>query len=117
MTILFGYETEKDVREHLLGEWEVPKEELDKYEILFALVDYPSYEGSAYLILREKATGKLYDANGSHCSCHGFEGQFKPQETDPQAFCKYDFYLDDHDKGEVLKSLKALAIELLKAPK
>lgn len=38
-----------------------------------------SYCGSSF-VLYEK-NGKLFEVNGSHCSCYGLEGQWKPEET------------------------------------
>jgi len=107
--ILFGYEKKQDVIKHFTDEWEVEKSEIEKYRILFALVDYPDYEGLAYYVLQEKATGKLFDVSGSHCSCHGFEGQFEPQETDIRAIEKYEFYrLEDHNNEEVKLRIKEI---------
>ena len=38
-----------------------------------------SYEGRAFvLIVRD---GKLYEINGSHCSCYGFEDQWSEEPT------------------------------------
>ena len=48
-------------------------------EILLADYTYEDYSGSAY-VLFERA-GKLYEVVGSHCSCFGLEGQWKPEET------------------------------------
>ncbi len=48
-------------------------------EILFASYGGGSYEGDAFLLYRQD--GKLYEVNGSHCSCYGLEGQWEPEET------------------------------------
>src|ERR1700756_4478230 len=78
----------------------VPK----KSEVLFASYGGGSYEGDALVIF--KHDGKLYEVNGSHCSCYGLEGQWKPEETSVEAlamrkkktdedYCYH--YLSDHD--------------------
>lgn len=48
-------------------------------QILYASYEQESYEGSSFVLF--KRGGKLYEVNGSHCSCMGLEGQWKPEET------------------------------------
>lgn len=57
--------------------------ELDGANVLLASYGTPSYEGYAF-VLFERA-GKLYEVNGSHCSCYGLEGQWEPEETTAEA--------------------------------
>ena len=55
---------------------------LDKYKnvnILFASYNYENYSGEAWVLFEQN--GKLYEVNGSHCSCYGLEGQWEPEET------------------------------------
>jgi hypothetical protein len=59
--------------------FEISDKELKGCEIIFADYDTPPYEGSAHVIFRKG--GKLYEVNGSHCSCYGLEGQWVPEET------------------------------------
>ncbi len=49
-------------------------------EVLAALYETGSYEGSAEVIYRRG--DKYYVASGSHCSCYGLEGQWEPEEYD-----------------------------------
>ena len=49
--------------------------------ILFATYTYENYEGSAWVLFYNEEDGKLYEVNGSHCSCYGLEGQWEPEET------------------------------------
>ena len=37
------------------------------------------YEGNAYVLFEKN--GMLYEVCGIHCSCHGLENQWEPQET------------------------------------
>lgn len=48
-------------------------------EILYAGYEYQDYSGSAFVLYERD--GKLYEVNGSHCSCYGLEGQWRPEET------------------------------------
>ena len=62
------------------------KEALKKYsdkKILFASYGYANYSGDAWVLFEKE--GKLFEVNGSHCSCYGLEGQFEPEETDLKA--------------------------------
>ena len=58
------------------------KQALKKHKedkILFASYTYEGYEGSAWVLFTNQ--GKLYEVNGSHCSCNGLEGQWEPEEV------------------------------------
>lgn len=55
--------------------------DLSTYDLLGVQFEYGSYEGSAFVLLREKATGDLYCVEGGHCSCFGFEGQWSVERT------------------------------------
>lgn len=48
-------------------------------EVLLASYSYQDYSADAFVLFRK--AGKLYEVNGSHCSCHGLEGQWEPEET------------------------------------
>lgn len=52
-------------------------------EILYAWYDTGNWEGDAFVIFMEN--GKLFEVNGSHCSCYGLEGQWSPEETSLKA--------------------------------
>lgn len=55
------------------------KPEFKGAEILLASYGTPSYEGYAFVLFRRD--GKLFEVNGSHCSCYGLEGQWDPEEV------------------------------------
>ena len=55
------------------------KEPKHEGKILFAVYDYFDYSGKAFILYY--LSGKLYEVNGSHCSCFGLEDQWKPEET------------------------------------
>ena len=58
------------------GRYDIDREGVD---ILYACYETPPYEGYAWVVF-EKG-GKLYEVNGSHCSCMGLEGQWEPEEV------------------------------------
>lgn len=53
--------------------------ELEDIEWIFATTSYRDYSGDAFVLF--KRNGKLWEVNGGHCSCYGFEGQWSPEET------------------------------------
>lgn len=55
----------------------------DDIEILLAYYLYEDYSGRAFVLFKQN--GKLYEVNGSHCSCYGLEGQWDPEETTVEA--------------------------------
>jgi len=58
------------------------KESLKDVNILFAVYQPGCYCGDAFVLYEEN--NNLYEVNASHCSCHGLEGQWNPEETTPQ---------------------------------
>ena len=56
-------------------------------DILVAYYGDESYEGYAYVLFMKN--GKLYEVCGGHCSCHGLEGQWDPEETSWDVIDKY----------------------------
>lgn len=58
------------------------KEALEKHKgekILFASYGCANYEGDAWVLFSKD--GRLYEVNGSHCSCYGLEDQWTPEEV------------------------------------
>ena len=51
--------------------------------VLFAWYGYGDYCGSAFVLFEND--DKLYEVNGSHCSCYGLEGQWDPEEVNVEA--------------------------------
>lgn len=70
-------------------------------KILFAYYSYYSWTGMAFVLFEQD--GKLYEVNGSHCSCYGLEGQWDPEETTVKALSMRKF---DFDKAELCRVLK-----------
>lgn len=76
-------ETDQQIRDHWVSSWEITKEEADKYNPIAAYESVGSYgcDSSAWFLIQSRETGDLFEVHGSHCSCYGFEGQFKPEAT------------------------------------
>jgi hypothetical protein len=96
--------TVKEIRDHLVEEYEATRDEVNKYEILVAYESVGSWgcDSSSFFLLREKKTGKLYEVHGSHCSCMGFEGQFSPEKTTKTYLksSKFNFWCGGYDGNE-----------------
>ena len=85
-------------------DWEEEKakmdEALEKHKnetILFATYEVEGYEGSAWVLFYDEEKKKLFEVNGSHCSCMGLEGQWEPEETTLEALA---FRLEKGELGE-----------------
>jgi hypothetical protein len=80
----------------MLGDFRIDKSALDGAEVLLASYTYEDYSGHAFVLFWRD--GKLYEVNGSHCSCHGLEAQsycdnenrtqWEPEETSKEALEK-----------------------------
>ena len=98
--------SEDEVKKHIVSSYEADEKEVEKYEILIAYESVGSWgcDSSSWFLLKEKATGKLFETYGSHCSCYGFEGQFEPEETTVEYLQSDKFYLScggyDNSDGE-----------------
>ena len=59
---------------------------LDNLDVLIAYESVGSWgcDSSSFFLFKDKE-GKLYEMHGSHCSCYGFEDQFRLEETESKA--------------------------------
>ena len=83
--------------------------ELCNYRILVAYESVGSWgcDSSGFFLFRRISDGALFEMHGSHCSCYGFEGQYKLEETCVEALkmrCTLDgsetcFYLGAYDNN------------------
>lgn len=109
--IFDGLLTQKQIREKIVAEFEADEKEVAKYEYLVAYVDYGSYEGSGWILMRDKETGLLFENHSSHCSCYGNEGQFSPEPCTIEylksdKFSMYSYGDEERAVREYLKKLK-----------
>lgn len=75
-----GFEDWEDVRRHF------EMDEKEPTEVILARYDQECYEGSALVIYRRGR--RYYEVSGGHCSCHGLEGQWDPEEYTRGTFRK-----------------------------
>lgn len=75
--------TEEEIKEGIVISYETSAKNVNKYDIIIAYQSVGDYgcDSSSFFLLRNKKTKKLYENHGSHCSCYGFEGQWKPELT------------------------------------
>jgi hypothetical protein len=76
-------------QEAMIHDFEIDMSVLEGCEVLLASYNQECYEGSAFVLYRKD--GKLYEVNGSHCSCFGLEGQWEPEETSIDALRKREW--------------------------
>lgn len=108
--------SQDEVKKHISSNYDYPLDKLEKYEVLVAYESVGSYgcDSSSWILLKDKATGDLYENHASHCSCYGFEDQFEPESTTVEYLQSDKFYFccggyDDNDEDN-----KKLVKEYLK---
>ena len=74
---------------------------LEGLDILIAYESVGSWgcDSTSFYLFKDKA-GKLYEMHGSHCSCYGFEDQFKLEETERQAL----WYRMNEGRGNIFST-------------
>lgn len=65
------------------NDFSINSEELKGAKVHVAYYGQGDYEGTAFVLFSKG--GKLWEVNGSHCSCFGLEGQWDPEETTVEA--------------------------------
>lgn len=102
--------------DEMISDWEIPADKIvpiSDADVIVAAYGGGAYEGAAFVLF--KHDGKLYEVNGSHCSCFGLEGQWNPEETFYETLAKRDpeYTFDTIDDGckvwaEMLEEVKAM---------
>jgi len=69
--------------EEMVGDFSESIEVLKGAKVLYALREYGDYDGWCFVLFKRDA--KLWEVNGSHCSCYGLEEQWDPEETSVEA--------------------------------
>jgi hypothetical protein len=98
--------TEDDI----VSEFEITKDQLDGVKLLAAVYECADYEGSAFVLFERD--GKLYEVNGSHCSCYGLEGQWEPTITTWAALAKREFSAYQTPDTEWRDEMKSVALRM-----
>ena len=77
-----------DNKQEMCNDFGIKLDEVENAEIFLAYYDNEDYEGYAFVLFKQD--GKLYEVNGSHCSCYGllesnyngdYNTQWEPEET------------------------------------
>jgi len=71
--------TEEGLEDHINYSFETTIPNDAKFIIAYESVGNWGCDSSAWFLF--VSGGKMYEVYGSHCSCYGFEGQWKPDET------------------------------------
>lgn len=66
------------VKEDVLNDFEI-SDTTENINILFASYGVGNWSGDAWVLFEQD--GRLYEVNGSHCSCCGLENQWEPEEV------------------------------------
>jgi hypothetical protein len=110
--------TNEKLLEQIAIDWELSTEQVA--EISGAKVHYHDYAPGSYcgsaITVWEK-DGKLFEANGSHCSCFGLEDQWSPEETTWLALSTRGWEFEDSyyewDQEQAKKFLATIKAEVL----
>lgn len=113
--------TDEELRKHIESEYETNPGELDNYEILIAYESVGSWgcDSSSFFLIKNKKTQELYEVNGGHCSCYGFEGQWIPDKTNLEYLNsdKFHFFNGGYDgdpetnREKVLEFVKEMVLK------
>lgn len=93
----------------VIEEYRMQPDALDNAVIYLAWYGYGDYCGSSFVLFEKD--GKLYEVNGSHCSCYGLEGQWEPEETSWEALGMRDLTGSDGGAQEAHDALQKLVKE------
>jgi hypothetical protein len=74
-----GFSGPQDV----IDQFNAPDDALTGATVFYASYTYEDYSGYAVVVFEKD--GKLWEVHGSHCSCHGLEGQWDLEETNWEA--------------------------------
>lgn len=96
--------TDDEIRAHWVSSWEIKEDEAAKYNPIASYESVGSWgcDSSGWFLIQDRQTGELFEVHGSHCSCYGFEGKFKPEPTTLEYLKSENFSLscggyDDHE--------------------
>jgi hypothetical protein len=91
-----------EVKNHLIREYTASRIEIQEYNVIIAYESVGSWgcDSTSFFLLQNKKTNKYFEVHGSHCSCYGFENQFKPEQTTLKYLKseEWDFYVGGYDK-------------------
>lgn len=101
------YIEEFSSNEDIIDRYNAPADTFTDATVHLAWYGYGDYCGSSIVIFEKD--GKLYEVNGSHCSCMGLEGQWQPEETSWEAIAMRKHYGSGCEGNvEAMKRIKEL---------
>ena len=112
--------TERGIVDHICESYESKEEDVNKYYILIAYESVGRWgcDSTSWFLLRDKKSKELFENYGSHCSCYGFEGQWKPEPTNIDYLKSDKFSLPiggyDTNESENEKAVKKFIMNLKK---
>jgi hypothetical protein len=100
--------------EGMKSDFGISDADLQGVNILLASYTYEDYSGDAFVLFEKD--GKLFEVNGSHCSCYGLEScgigrdettQWQPEETTKEALIHRltDGYLGRNEFADELRQV------------
>ena len=90
----------------VIEQYSAPKDSLKGAKVFLAWYGYGSYCGASLVVFERE--GKLYEVNGSHCSCYGLEGQWQPEETSWEALDMRHIAGEEDGSSEAQDCLKRI---------
>src|ERR1700674_1289311 len=109
-TFIQEFKNVDDVVEQYRG---TSAEDLNGATVYVAWYGLGDYCGSSIVIYQKD--GKLYEVNGSHCSCNGLEECWSPEETSWEALSMRKFYEDYCEGGvKATEVIEKLAKKMVK---
>lgn len=69
-------------KKEIVENFDLDKDLLNDYEVLFAGYDVEEYSGYAVVILKHKIHKTLHQVFAGRCSCDGLKGKFDIEDTD-----------------------------------
>lgn len=85
----FTGKTEQEVKDFIVKEFREKEEVIDKITVIVSWVDDGGYDSSFFILYEQD--GQYYSVDASHCSCYGYEDQWKPILTTKE-FIKSDLF-------------------------
>ena len=89
--------------DQIFDDYQVTEDDRPYCKIILGYYIYESYRGDSFVLFLDSRDNKLYEVNGSHCSCYGLEGRWSPEETFPEAAVKQECFQDNELLGYLVR--------------
>ena len=93
-------------KEQMISDFGISEQDLKGCKILFASYNSSNYQGTAFVLYAKRK--KLYEVNGSHCSCYGLNNLWLPESTTIEAILARPYLSDYIERYGLSKRLKQL---------